>query len=60
MYTIEYLTKIRTEKSLEYLKTTNMKTYEIAEKVGYNDPHYFSLIFKKIMSFTPSDYRNNL
>jgi two-component system response regulator YesN len=57
---VEYLTKIRMEKALELLKSTDLKTYEIAEKVGYNDPHYFSLIFKKNNSCTPSDYRNSL
>ncbi|MEN8907963.1 MAG: response regulator [Clostridiales bacterium] len=57
---VEYLTKVRIEKASELLKSTDLKTYEIAEKVGYSDPHYFSLIFKKIMSFTPSYYRNNL
>ena len=28
------------------LKSTNMRTSEIAFKVGYNDPHYFSNVLK--------------
>jgi len=54
---VEYLTRIRVEKSMEYLKNTTLKTYEIAEKVGYTDPHYFSLIFKKTTGSTPTEYR---
>ncbi len=57
---VEYLTKVRVEKAMEMLKATGMKTYEIAEKVGYGDPHYFSLIFKKTAGCTPSEYRERL
>lgn len=57
---IEYLTSVRIEKSMELLKTTSFKSYEIAYKVGFSDPHYFSLIFKKINSITPSEFINNL
>lgn len=56
---IDYLTKVRIKKAKEYLNTSPMKTYEIAESVGYSDSHYFSYIFKKITGFTPSEYRKN-
>lgn len=57
---IKYLTNVRIEKSMELLKTTSLMTYEIASKVGFSDAHYFSLIFKKINSITPTDFRINL
>jgi two-component system response regulator YesN len=55
---VEYVTRIRVEKAMELLKYTNLKTYEIANKTGYRDPHYFSLTFKKNAGVSPTEYRD--
>jgi YesN/AraC family two-component response regulator len=55
---IECLTKARLRKAGELLKTTSIRSSEIAYRVGYNDPHYFSYVFKKKMGLSPSEYRN--
>lgn len=36
------------EKAKELLENTTLKNYEIAEKVGFSDPHYFGISFKKM------------
>ncbi|MDL2205837.1 response regulator [Eubacteriales bacterium OttesenSCG-928-N13] len=54
---IEYLTRLRMEKAKNYLKTTDTSSGEIAELVGYNDPHYFRYLFKKHVGMNPRDYR---
>jgi len=53
-----YLMKIRIDKAKELLKRTNLKIYEIAEKVGYKDVSYFSSIFKQFSGMKPLEYRN--
>ena len=53
---IEVLTRVRMEKAKELLENTTMKNYEIAEKVGFSDPHYFGISFKKITGNTPTEY----
>ena len=53
---IESLTKKRMEKAKVLLAQGNLKTYEIAEAVGYSDAHYFSISFKKIVGKTPTEY----
>lgn len=54
---VEYLTELRIEKAKELFRSSDLRSYEIAESVGYTDPHYFSLIFKKITGSSPSAYR---
>lgn len=54
---IEYLTKVRIDRACELLKCTTLRTSEIGEQVGYNDPHYFSATFKKIMGQSPKDFK---
>jgi len=57
---INYLTNIRIEKAKELLRSTNLKSYEIAYKVGYDNPTYFSTVFKKLTGMTPLDYKKDL
>lgn len=54
---IEYVTRIRLAKARELLSETNLKAYEIASKVGYGDPQYFSVIFKRHHGMTPKEFR---
>ena len=54
----EYLIYLRLSKAKELLKTSNLKSSQIATEIGYNDSHYFSYIFKKNVGMTPSDYRS--
>ena len=57
---VAYLTKIRLEHAVELLRTTEDKTYVIAEAVGYTEPNYFSYVFKKQYGISPSKYRTSL
>lgn len=53
---IESLTKKRMEEAKKLLENTSMKTYEVAREVGFSDPHYFSIAFKKATGRTPTEY----
>ncbi|MDR1532820.1 MAG: response regulator [Clostridiales bacterium] len=55
---VERLTELRMEKARELLRCTTDSSSEISFKVGYNDPHYFSFLFKKITGCSPREYRS--
>lgn len=54
-----YLRNYRIEKARKLLCTSKMKTYEIAESVGYQDAKYFSKVFKEETGQLPSEYRKS-
>lgn len=56
----EYIARKRIEKAMILIETTNLKTGQIAEEVGYKDKNYFSLAFKKISGISPTVYRTNV
>jgi len=53
---MEVLIRTRMQKAMELLENTNLRNYEIAEKVGFRDPHYFSIAFKKMTGKSPKEY----
>jgi two-component system response regulator YesN len=54
----EYLIGLRMDKARELLTKTNLMTYEVAEKTGYMNPQYFSVLFKKYTGMTPTECKN--
>lgn len=57
---IEFLTEVRMEKAKELLRTTSMRSSEIAPAIGYQDPHYFGFLFKKLVGCSPKDFRQRM
>jgi two-component system response regulator YesN len=55
---VDWIHNVRVDRAKDLLKNPKWKTYEIAEKVGYNDYKYFSHIFRKTTGLSPRDYRN--
>ncbi|UCF96271.1 MAG: response regulator [Spirochaetaceae bacterium] len=54
---LEYLTHCRVEAAKKLLVQSNLAISEIAFKLGYDMPSYFSEVFKKSEGITPSQYR---
>lgn len=57
---IDTLTDIRIEKAKMMIEQTNLKNYEICASIGYQDPRYFSKLFKQKVGLTPSEYRDSV
>ena len=56
-YFTDYLSNVRIEKAKELLVNTNLKSYDIAMKVGFTDSSYFANVFKKKVGVYPTKYR---
>ena len=56
---ISYLTALRMERARELLTSTNEKLADIALEIGYNEPNYFSHVFRKTVGITPKEYRQS-
>ena len=56
----QYLLSLRISNAQTLLETTNYNVTEISEIVGYNNPLYFSRLFKKQVGMSPSDVRKHL
>ncbi len=54
---VTYLTTVRMNEAQRLLDTTDEKSYIIAGMVGYEEPNYFSYVFKKHFGISPSKYR---
>jgi len=53
----DYVIKIRMERAKSLLKNSELKIYEIANIVGYQDDKYFRKVFKKVEGVTPNEFR---
>lgn len=54
---INYFIRLKIQKACQYIALTNLKLNEIATKLGFEEPAYFTRIFTKIMGVSPSAYR---
>lgn len=54
---IEYISKIRIKEAKKLLENTNLKTYEIAEEIGFSNSETFFRTFKKYCGITPKQYK---
>jgi two-component system, response regulator YesN len=57
---VDYLSDFRIERAEELLASSDMRSYEVAEAVGYSDPRYFASLFRKRAGMTPSKYRESM
>lgn len=55
---VNYLMGVRMDAAQDLLATTDLKAFEIAERVGFADPNYFSFCFRKKFGISPKEYRS--
>lgn len=53
----DYLNRVRMEHAMELLLSTDKRSYEIADEVGFRDYRYFNEVFSRYYGKTPAAYR---
>ena len=56
---MQYITSLRINNAINLLNNTSCNVTQIAAMVGYENPLYFSRIFRKMKGVSPSQYRKN-
>ena len=56
---VEYVNRVRIQKSCQLLKRSEAGIIEIALAVGYNNISHFNRYFRRIMGMSPREYRNS-
>ncbi|MCJ7840270.1 AraC family transcriptional regulator [Lederbergia sp. NSJ-179] len=59
MTPLKYLTKIRIDKAMELLRSSDLSIQEIARLVGYANGNYFSKVFHKRIGLSPGQFRES-
>jgi transcriptional regulator GlxA family with amidase domain len=54
---MDYFTRLRMQRACQLLECTSLSVKEIASELGYDDPFYFSKVFKSVNRVPPSGYR---
>ncbi|MBD0380101.1 response regulator transcription factor [Paenibacillus sedimenti] len=56
----EYLNQVRVRMAKLFLKQRDLKVYQVAEMVGFQDAAYFSTVFKNLENMSPKDYQKTV
>lgn len=54
---MQYIISLRISAAKVYFDSTNKNVTEVADAVGYDNPLYFSRVFKKHTGFSPREYK---
>ena len=54
---LQYLTNVRIAKAEDLLINSDLSISNIASKTGYDNPLYFSRVFRRVLGKSPSEYR---
>ena len=56
---IDWLSEVRIRHAANLLVNTDLRIYDIAKHVGYEDEKYFSRVFSREIHMSPKEYRKN-
>lgn len=56
---MRYFNELKIKLACQQLDSSTDTVRTIAQSLGFDDPYYFSRLFKKVMGIAPSAYRDS-
>jgi len=56
---IQHFIHLKMQHACQLLDSTHEPVKRIANRIGYDDPHYFSRLFKRVIGVSPQQYRRH-
>lgn len=56
---MDFFLRLKMKEACKMLRSTSLRVYEVAQRLGYQDPYYFSRIFRKVVGISPKEYQNS-
>lgn len=57
---LDYFLRIKTQRACALLATTDLPLKRVAAQIGFEDPLYFSRVFRRIQGLSPREYRSTV
>lgn len=57
---MDFFTRLKMKEACTLLRSGKEYVYEVAQRLGYKDPYYFSRAFKKVVGVSPRAYQNKM
>lgn len=54
---IDYVNQVKIQEAKKIMSESDMKIYEIASELGFENAFYFSKVFKKVEGLSPTEYK---
>jgi len=57
---VRYIQQMRVDRAKRLLADESLYVYEIAREIGFDDPFYFSRMFKRVSGVSPEEFRTHI
>ncbi len=57
---VEYSLKLKIKEAKRLIREGGMNFTQISDRLAFDNPQYFSRVFKRVTNFTPSQYKNSV
>ena len=54
----DYIAQVKIQHAMELIDTHQYLMYDISDKLGFDNPYYFSKVFKKVTGISPREHEN--